>query len=508
MDGASNRGIDSIKELIEHTKYKPAIGKYKIFIIDEVHMLTKEAFNALLKTLEEPPAYIKFILATTDPLKMPATILSRTQHFRFKKIPQKLTTEHLASILVKEGVTYDNNALDIISRSGSGSLRDSMTLLDQAIVFSQNHLDVKTVTDMLGIIEPTVLDNLLDNLQLKNQDEILKFLDFATDYEAEMIIDELTLHLKDQLFSDNSKFSMLIIDRLFRVLADSKQLLSLGSDGEFVLSLMLFKMMEALSLKDIDSVIKTLKKELSNVDITTTTVQTPKETTTQTEPIPNPAPEPIKTPIPDSTPKEPVITNTVEQKLEQEVIPNTGQTEPQEPQKQTATSASPTQIKTPINTVQQQPTAVDTAIPTAPEQPQDSGNLKFKTLVDKIFDRDYELGACFEANIEYESFKDNALTWHSSAEDDEKKLLIQHWSIIKMFVQELYGFDTKIVNIPTQTKKKTNVTSEQKSSCIAPPSDGTEATKEKDSSEILEEPMIKEILEHFQPKKVRIIKNS
>ena len=128
MDAASNRGIDDIKDLIEHTKYKPSSARYKIFIIDEVHMLTPPAFNALLKTLEEPPSFIKFILATTDPLKLPATILSRTQHFRFKKIPAKLVLQHLEHILNKEGVDYEKEALEIIARSGAGSLRDSLTL--------------------------------------------------------------------------------------------------------------------------------------------------------------------------------------------------------------------------------------------------------------------------------------------------------------------------------------------------------------------------------------------
>ena len=121
MDAASSRGIDDIKKVIEQTKYRPSFARFKIFIIDEVHMLSKEAFNALLKTLEEPPEFVKFILATTDPLKLPATILSRTQHFRFKQIPHRLVVEHITQILNKEGVSYEPQALDIIARSGSGS---------------------------------------------------------------------------------------------------------------------------------------------------------------------------------------------------------------------------------------------------------------------------------------------------------------------------------------------------------------------------------------------------
>ncbi|WP_301070371.1 DNA polymerase III subunit gamma/tau, partial [uncultured Helicobacter sp.] len=142
MDAASSRGIDDIKRVIEQTKYSPSFARYKIFIIDEVHMLSKEAFNALLKTLEEPPEFVKFILATTDPLKLPATILSRTQHFRFKQIPHRLVIEHISNILNKEGVSYEAQALDIIARSGAGSLRDTLTLLDQAIIFCKNHIEV------------------------------------------------------------------------------------------------------------------------------------------------------------------------------------------------------------------------------------------------------------------------------------------------------------------------------------------------------------------------------
>lgn len=138
MDGASNRGIDNIRDLIEQTKYAPAMGRFKIFIIDEVHMLSREAFNALLKTLEEPPEYVKFILATTDPLKVPVTILSRTQHFRFKKIPQKSIIAHLKKILDKEEVKYEDSALDVLTRAGGGSLRDTLTLTIKRLIIVIN----------------------------------------------------------------------------------------------------------------------------------------------------------------------------------------------------------------------------------------------------------------------------------------------------------------------------------------------------------------------------------
>ena len=152
MDAASNRKIEDIRELIEHTKYKPSVGRYKIFIIDEVHMLTNEAFNALLKTLEEPPEYVKFILATTDPLKLPATILSRVQHFRFNKIPEKTIETYLQKILVKENVKYEIEAIRLIVKQAKGSVRDSLTLLDQAIAYSNGNITLDKTVEMLGVL--------------------------------------------------------------------------------------------------------------------------------------------------------------------------------------------------------------------------------------------------------------------------------------------------------------------------------------------------------------------
>jgi DNA polymerase-3 subunit gamma/tau len=160
MDAASNRKIEDIKDIIEQTRYKPTIGKYKIFIIDEAHMLTREAENALLKTLEEPPPYVKFILATTDPLKLPVTILSRTQHYRFTKIDNNLIKNHLETVLAKENVKYETKAIELIAKSGNGSLRDTLTLLNQAIAYSKGNIKTADVVEMLGIINPEIIDNI------------------------------------------------------------------------------------------------------------------------------------------------------------------------------------------------------------------------------------------------------------------------------------------------------------------------------------------------------------
>jgi len=501
MDAASNRKIDDIRELIEHTKYKPSTARYKIFIIDEVHMLTKEAFNALLKTLEEPPPYVKFILATTDPLKLPATILSRTQHFRFRNIPQSIIAKHLAHILNLEGVEYEPRALDIIARFGAGSVRDSLTLLDQAIVYSKNFINISTVTNMLGVIEPSMLEELINHVLERNQQEVLAFINSAVEFEAQMVIDELMLYLKEILLSGSQQITPMIIERFFRILAESKSLLNIGADGQFVLSLTLFKMMEALQIKDIDGMIRTLEQELSGVK------SSPKSVV--------------------NVVKEEIIEKRVEPKPVQELV-----------------------VNKPV--IKKELTI---------EKQLDKGAKLFETLIEKMYDRNYELGECFKYSIKYLSFKNNLLTWESSASPEQKTLLKNNWMTIRTFVQEIFGYKTKIKNVPKElpsqveveaTTSKSNAIElarlmpstpymqsssskseclhtnnsieepismiedeilnqpsfkqemPMKSSCIAPDNGGTEAEKEKDERTILDEPMVAKALELFAPKKVRV----
>ncbi len=474
MDAASNRGIDDIKDLIEHTKYKPSSARFKIFIIDEVHMLTNQAFNALLKTLEEPPDFVKFILATTDPLKLPATILSRTQHFRFKKIPQQLVQRHLEHILNLEQIGFEKEAVEIIARTGAGSLRDSLTLLDQAIVYSQNFVDVATVTGMLGIIEPSLLEKLLEDIVKKDTAAILDFIKVAADYEAEMILDELTLYLKSLLLEGSNKLTPMIIERFFRIIAESKTLLSLGSDGEFVLSLALFKMMEALQIKDIDTMIKGLEQELKGVEVNEIVVTTPapdlsapKEVITITE-------EEIVATLPVEKKTLEAISSTREEK--QEKIHPTEETEttlekpgvspttsPLTPESSTLNTTSQKSTKN-ANTQEVPPQETPSSTLSAQHSTLNTG--KFKELISKIYDRDYDLGSCFERNITFVNFSDNLLTWESTAEDADKQMLITHWGVINMFVKELFGFETKIKNI---AKKKAcrGLTSDDNASALS-----------------------------------------
>ena len=262
IDGASNRKIEDIRSTIEQTRYAPSYGRFKIFIIDEVHMLTKEAFNALLKTLEEPPSYVKFILATTDPLKLPATILSRTQHFRFKKIPQRAVIEHLYAILGQENISYEKEAIDIIARSGNGSLRDTLTLTEQAISYCNANITRAQVTEMLGAIDPAILQGYFDALTSLNQESINQSLAIFEDYEAEMILDEMMLYLKDRMQTD-SRLSMLMLDRYLRIIAEAKQLLNLNCESSFTLLLTTLKMQEAQKYNRINDEIKQLESKIA-----------------------------------------------------------------------------------------------------------------------------------------------------------------------------------------------------------------------------------------------------
>ena len=435
MDAASSRKIDDIRHLIEQTKYKPSIARYKIFIIDEVHMLTKEAFNALLKTLEEPPSYVKFILATTDPLKLPATIISRTQHFRFKSIAINKIIDHLVNIMHKEDIKYELNALEILARSGKGSLRDTLTLLDQAIIYSKNYVDVKTVTDMLGLVDPNFITELFNAVFNKDYEQLANYTKILEDYESEMVIDELIAFLKEKLYNQDAMFSTLIIERFFRILSDSKSLFSINADGSFVLSLVFFKMVEALKIKEIDQMIESLQKE----------IKTPSQ-------------------MPIQQPKK------IEQKDEIQDTPIKPKDE----------------IKTDL----------------------------FETLINKIKNRNYNLGEVFEKTVTFISYENNILTWESCSNDEEKKALKHGYGAIKQLVREIYGFETKIKGSPCSKEVKQDepivasmiedVEIGGGASCVAGCSTTDDNVKEIDSNDIKDEPMVKKAMELFEAKKITI----
>ena len=173
LDAASNTQVDNMRELLESALYAPTAARFKVYIIDEVHMLSKSAFNAMLKTLEEPPAHVKFILATTDPQKIPVTVLSRCLQFNLKQLPPALIAGHLQYVLEQEQIAFEIAAISLVARAASGSMRDALSLMDQAIAFSAGSVAEVVVRNMLGAIDQSYLFKLLNALQQNNGTQLL-----------------------------------------------------------------------------------------------------------------------------------------------------------------------------------------------------------------------------------------------------------------------------------------------------------------------------------------------
>jgi DNA polymerase-3 subunit gamma/tau len=177
MDAASNRGVDEMAALLEQAVYAPSNARFKVYMIDEVHMLTSHAFNAMLKTLEEPPEHVKFILATTDPQKIPVTVLSRCLQFNLKQMPVEDISTHLAQVLEAEGVPSDKAALTLLGRAASGSMRDALSLTDQAIAYGGGKVLEGTVRAMLGALDQTYLHRILDALAERDGTQLVGIVD-------------------------------------------------------------------------------------------------------------------------------------------------------------------------------------------------------------------------------------------------------------------------------------------------------------------------------------------
>ena len=173
LDAASNTGVDNMREVLDNAQYAPTVGRYKIYIIDEVHMLSKSAFNSMLKTLEEPPAHVKFILATTDPQKIPVTVLSRCLQFNLKPMPPALVAQHLSEVLAQENVDAEPVALSQIARAAAGSMRDALSLTDQAIAYGSGKIETAAVEAMLGTVRRDYLFDLLAALAAQDGDGLL-----------------------------------------------------------------------------------------------------------------------------------------------------------------------------------------------------------------------------------------------------------------------------------------------------------------------------------------------
>ncbi|HQN65317.1 MAG TPA: DNA polymerase III subunit gamma/tau [Methylophilus sp.] len=190
VDAASNTQVDAMRELLDNAQYAPTVGRFKVYIIDEVHMLSKSAFNAMLKTLEEPPAHVIFILATTDPQKVPVTVLSRCLQFNLRQMASGTVAEHLKNVLTLENIPFEVNAINLLSRAAAGSMRDALSLTDQAIAYGQQSVKEADVRDMLGAIDQSYL---FDIIQALVANDGLAMLEKAQQMEARSLSFETAL---------------------------------------------------------------------------------------------------------------------------------------------------------------------------------------------------------------------------------------------------------------------------------------------------------------------------
>lgn len=207
MDAASNRRIDDIRDLRDKVIYPPSRAKYKVYIIDEVHMLTQEAFNALLKTLEEPPKHLIFILATTEPEKLPQTILSRCQRFDFKRVSTRDIVENMKSIGEKLDIQIDDKALNLIARNADGAMRDALSLLDQCISFSENKITYEDAVDILGITNNDQIINLTDSIIRRDLKVSLSQIDdiIQNGKDINQFIKDIILHFRNLMIAKTTK---------------------------------------------------------------------------------------------------------------------------------------------------------------------------------------------------------------------------------------------------------------------------------------------------------------
>ena len=426
MDAASHRGIDDIKGLIEQTKYAPAIARFKIFIIDEVHMLSTPAFNALLKTLEEPPPYVKFILATTDPLKLPATVLSRTQHFRFRQISRPDVVAHLDFILNRENVSHEKEALEILARSGAGSLRDTLTLLDQAIIYAKGELTQSAVAQMLGLLDPQRIEEILALVMSGDKSAVSAAVAQLESYDAEMVIDEITANLKANFLAQSPKYSLLLYERFFRILSQARSMLSVSSDGGFVLGVMLFMMIEAINLKSIDEMIAVdAREKFADSQGRAADFGASRAASNFTggrgKAAGFRAPAQTGQISPSADGSNLTGANAPKLALQNGAVreQNLSAQTPQEPGGQTSAAKTP--------------------------------NPAYEAFLAKIYDRSFDLGECFKNCIEFLDFSSGCMSLASSATGDDQRRLRESSKVILRILRSLFGESAKIKITPKQS---------------------------------------------------------
>ncbi len=304
IDGASNRGIDEVRELRESAKYQPIRDRFRIFIIDEVHMLTAEAFNALLKILEEPPSHVFFIFATTELKKVPDTIVSRCQPFDFRKIPDRNLVQRLTQITTEEGIEISDKSLQMIAAAAEGGLRDALGTLDQIIAFSGNRIEEKDVETVLGLVDTDVLISLGTAIARGDAAALIELMEKTSEYgiDYRAFYNELLSFFRDlfllrfsgtrpevsdfdeRMVSVSREFDELQLLRICHNLVSMYGQLRLSGNPRFLFELTLVKLAQIKRLVPLEELAENLKK---NVDLIPAPSATP------------PAPVPVRSFVPD-----------------------------------------------------------------------------------------------------------------------------------------------------------------------------------------------------------------
>lgn len=292
MDAASNNSVDDVREINENVNFPPSNAKFKVYIIDEVHMLSKGAFNALLKTLEEPPPYVVFMLATTEPNKIPDTILSRCQRYDLKRVGKADVLKRITHIMKTLEITYEKEAVDIIISKGEGSVRDSLSILDQCLSYSEE-LTYDLVIKTLGLIEISILNNLVDSLIKKNSNEAIDLVHstISQGKDVHQLVESLIEHFRNlllvkmhnhpnnlidasedqiKLYSKQSEsFKLVEITRFINILIEAEGNIKWSTHGKVLLEMAIIKMFNLDDDQSIEGLIlkvEALEEKLENLD--------------------------------------------------------------------------------------------------------------------------------------------------------------------------------------------------------------------------------------------------
>jgi len=290
IDGASNNGVEQVRELRSNIKYMPAYGRYKIYIIDEVHMLSKPAFNALLKTLEEPPSHVLFFFATTEPHKIPITILSRCQQHDLRRIDLDAISQHMKSICAKEKIKMSDESLDLIGREAGGCMRDALSLLDQVISCTEGEITHKSILDILGLIDRKIIFDISQSLLENNITSFLNIVDdiYNKGHDIKKLYSELIEHFRNLLVVKMGKMVSTLVDvpsheielmkaqtdnmsetylnQIWTILFSEETVIKFSANPRLAFEMIFIRMFQVKPALPVDTLIKkidTLRKELS-----------------------------------------------------------------------------------------------------------------------------------------------------------------------------------------------------------------------------------------------------